>query len=978
MLGSYVCRQCRAQLTRRIVPVRNPQWQRQPRATFFSLRNQTGKPQHAGDAARAEDSSQQENLAEEGQNQQGIRHTDNTEHVQPQSRGGRYSRLVEDDVGADDELAPASALNIKYTDPVEAKAEALARRGPATAIEEALARRGNVDKAWGLFEKNFTSMDCEALTKPPESDVAFLANGQLFDDILREVNSAFCNARVKPATTPTTVLFRYEQLGLATPEHWIRQTLAYITHQAILAVNAPPEDPSRDLIAILFELVSLWRLFFQCRGRQVQLDSLRTDWNLPAIETMPNTFDSPDFNLRLHDYHPGLVGNSTLGFCAVYFYTLSSALSTVEPLHKEAEHFIRFLGRILPGSRVSSVFRYTQRAQRFTTLPENVQREITKEIDNAPRKAMAELASEGAISSAPATGARQATDDRAPRTTGEQASLTTGERAPQTTGERAPQTTDDRAANREAFHLNAIARAVKSNKSPVALETLWKAAMREFMEDGKIAIPPRVYNAFLSGFVVLRKAPRSVDVWNHMIEHGVRPDIQTWVALLQGCAEVRDVEGFNAMWTRMLDTGIEPDIYAWTTRIHGLFRFGKVNQGLAALDDMAKRWQSAEDIIRNPPRRRGQGAKKLPSSAKAINECTKPSIEVINGAITAIVQQAARFMYHDKRVAHVQKILAWARSFDIKPDAITYNSLIRLYLHASDFATAFNVLRQMEKSGIEADIATHTMLINVAFQNLTFDGLTEAQQTEKIIAMLNDLEAGGLPLNDYVYSTAIDRLLKQYSNYTAVRQIVEHMHARNKVPAPHAYTSLITFYFQQDPPAMAAVDSLVHQFFTAHRLPKDRVLFDRLIEGYASHGEVGKMMSVLTRMSKQTTAPGWDALIVVIEALVRAGDYDRARQIVRDVERGQGIGEGGIISGKRDEKDFFYVANNLGVGLGDEQMGDFMMADKAIRANPDEKILGEQLREQEIQQMTQREEMQEDVHGFLKDDHEDIHSRVNR
>jgi pentatricopeptide repeat protein len=905
MLGSFVCRQCRARLTRRIVPVRSPQWQ--PRATFFSLRKTAGQPQQQGDEAAAEDPSQQEEIAAETQDPQRSRYADNTQHAQPQGRGGRYSRLVEDDVDA-----PASEP--QFNDEMAAD-EAI--RGPAAELQRYLDLKmhvgGKADNIWAQFEETYTSRDCEALTQPRESDIPHLAGGRVFEGILREINGAFCFARVKPVITPTAALFKFEQLGIATSDQWIRQTLAYMTHQAILAVNAPPEDESRDLPMILFELVSLWRLFFQCRGRQVQLDHLSRDWNLPAPEDMPNRFDSQIFSMRLQDYHPGLMGNATLGFCAAYFYTLSTALSTVEPLHQEAEPFIQFLSRILTGARMGAVLNYTKKSTRFLLLPENVQKEIAREIANAPRKAMNELVSSGAILESAATG--------------------------------------DPSENREVFHLKKIARAVQSNKSPVVLQTLWEAAIKEFRENGKPAIPHSIYNAVLSGFLVLKQPSRSVDVWNHMIAHGLKPNMRTWVALLHGCEKARDLDGFNGMWTRMLNTGIEPDAYAWTARVHGLIFLRKVDAALAALDDLGNRWLAAENATRNPPRKT-KGAKKLQSSVKATNKCTKPNIEIINGAITAIVQQPANRMYHGKRVTYVQKILGWAGSFDIKPNAITYNSLIQLYLSASDFSTAFKVLRQMEQAGIQADMATHTMLVNISFENLTFDGLTEAEQTKKIITLLDDLEAGGLKLNDYVYSISIDRLLKQYSNYTAVGQIIEHMHARSMVPSAHAYTSLITFYFQQDPPAMPAVDSLVHHFFTSDRVPKDRVMFDRLLEGYGRHGEVGKMMSVLTRMSKQKTVPGWDALIVVIEALVRDGDYDRARDIVRDVERGQGIGEGGVISGQRDGKDFFYVADKLGVGIEDAQMGDFM--DGAdLRLNSDEKA--------SLEQAEQRGEVQDHI-----------------
>jgi pentatricopeptide repeat protein len=889
MLGSFVCRQCRARLTRRIAPVRSPQWQ--PRATFFSLRSTTGQPQHPDGAAPAEDPSQQPDGAPESQDPQSSPHADSTRHVQPQSRGGRYSRLVADGVEAGDELAPTTGFQEYRFLPDQAV------RGPAAEIQRALNRRderNNTDRIWAMFEENYTSRDCEALTQPLESDMPLLEQGQLFHDILKAVNKTFVHARSKPAITPTAALFRFEQLGLANQDQWSRQTLVYMTHEAIEAVNAPPEDASRDLPMILFELVSLWRLFFQCRGKQVQLEYLSTDWNLPAAESMPNTFEKDHFISRLQDYHPGLLGDPALAFCAAYFYTLSNALSTIEPLHKESEPFIRFLGRILPGAKMGPVFSYMQKGARFLSMPENVQREITTEIHNAPRKAMHELASSGA-------------------TLGSAASHNPSE-------------------NREALHLKQIARAVQSNKSSAALETLWQAAVREFREGGKPAIPPRVYNAFLSGFLILQQPARSVEIWNHMIAHGIRPNIQTWVALLHGCEKARDLDGFNGMWTRMLNTGMEPDAYAWTARVHGLIYLRQVDAALAALDDLGKRWLAAENAIRNPPPKQ-KGVKRTPSSVTATNKCTKPSIEIINGAITAIVQQPAGRMYHGKRVTFVQKILGWAGNFGIKPNAITFNSLIQLYLRASDYTTAFKILRQMELAGIEADMATHTMLVNVSFEKLAFDGLTETEQTDKVISLFDDLEAGGLKLNDYVYSISIDRLLKQYSNHQAVRQIVEHMHARNMVPSPHVYTSLITFYFQQSPPAISAVDALVHHFFTSDRVPRDRIMFDRLIEGYASHDEVGKMMSVLTRMSKQKTVPGWDALIVVIEALVRDGDYDRARAIVRDVERGQGIGEGGIVSGQRSEKDFFYVAKQLGLGMQEAQMGDFM--DGAdLRGNP--------------------------------------------
>jgi len=838
--------------------------------------------------------------------------------------------------------------------------------GPAVAIKEALDatdRRGNVDKAWALFEENYTSRDCEALTNPHDGDLALLENGQIFTELLLKVNGALCNAPGKCTTTPTKVLFKYEQLGLATPELWAKITLPYLTQEAMFIINALTTD-SKNLPSILSELLSLWRLFFQCRGRNPQLDSISKDWNLPKPQDMPTSYDSKDFNLRMQEYHPSQIGSSNLGFLAVYFYTLSDALNTIETLRKKAEPFIQFLQRVLADSSVVSVDKYSQNSPAFKELPAQVQAEILKEIDTAPYRALEQIGAQGATLKNPAT-------------------------------------TPD--ANLELFELKRIARAVLSRRSSSVLDVLWNDIQRIYNNNGSPAIPQRIYNAFLSGYLSLFASQRSVEVWNHMIAHGVQPDLQSYVALLQGCESAKDSDGFDAMWKRLLNTGIEPDNYAWTTRVHGLFGLRKIDEGLAALDAMGKRWLSAENAI-NLSNSKRKGAKRLPTSAKTANKYTKPSIEVINGAVSALAQLPLTAMRHEKRVDYVQKIIGWASNFSIKPDAITFNSLIQLYLRAGDYSTAFKILRQMEKEGIAADIATHTLLISASFDNGSFAGLTPAQQTLKIIDVLDNLEAGGIKLNNHAYSIAIDRMLKTCGNHKAVNTIIQHMQARNMSLSAHAHVSLITYMFQQSPPPMPAIDSMVDTFFTSHRVSTDQYLFDRTIEGYASHGETSKMTSVLSRMRRLGALPGWQALTTIIEALYRDGEMAQARQIVREVENGQGVGKAGVVGGRAGENRFFHVAQRLGLhseydgredsemDRGMDRMDDFVVGDalsRGIRNEHPQETHQEQQQAQEIpgsppDALLYQERApappadEEDVHGFLTNDYEDTHPEANR
>ncbi|KAF2845654.1 hypothetical protein T440DRAFT_511395 [Plenodomus tracheiphilus IPT5] len=896
MLGAYVCRQCRVRIAQRVASPRNLQWQ--PRATFLSLR-----PQKPGESTQERQNEppqeQQQDRPDEGQKGPQI-HYSSAHDGQPARRTSRYSNLVRQ--SADSErpstgAIPDDAAQDNVQDATEGAIEGAiegvieeeavdAQPSYARAIQDALKQKErSVETAWAIFEKTYTSRDCKALTEPSFSDVVLIKEGKIFTQLLNRITVAFCRGYKNVPVTPTEVLFRYEQLGIARPEYWYRRSLTYLTHKAIESANSTIEGQRKFLPTLLHELLSVWRLFFQCKGKNKDpLQSISKDWQLPAVESMPHEYGTSNFGLRLQAYHPRIPGNSPLGFCAVYLYSISDGLKSVESLHQEAAPLLQFFERLLAGSHVHYIHAHTEKSVDFQAFAPEVKQQIERDLDAAPQRALLAIG----------TSAVTLAEDRG----------------------------GDEATNLEAFYFKRIGRAVESRSSSEVLDILWAQVEKSYTTEGQeTSIPPRIYNAFLTGFMALYKSPRTVEIWNHMIAHGIQPTSRTYTALLDGCVQAKDLDGLDQMWQRMLNTSIEPDAYAWATRVYGLMTLRQVNRGLDALSEMGKKWLAAEHLATvsaTGRENKGKGAK----TTTYKNTVAKPDVEIINGAITALVQIRPESMRHDKKVEFIQRILGWARNFDIRPDVRTYNALIRLYLRGGDHSTAFKVLRQMEVDGVPGDTATHSMLMSVTFDNKNFDNMTPAEQTTRILSHLDTLEASGIKLNIYLYGIAIDRLLKQYSNYDALGALLEHMTARELVPSAPVYTSLATHYFQQDPPNIAAVNGLVHQIFASHRIPTNNILFDRLVEGYAQHGEVGMMMSVLTRMSKIGTPPGWKALSEVVKALVGHQDFDRARQIVGDVMRVEGVAGGGIMGGKKGETFFWTTVRGLGLGLEEEGMGD--------------------------------------------------------
>ncbi|KAJ4288548.1 hypothetical protein N0V90_011785 [Kalmusia sp. IMI 367209] len=924
MIRSYVCRQCRLQISRRLNAPRTPQWQ--PKATFISLRNSQSRPnaetpksseevsnEGIGEQEKQDDGSriryngqrlvrfhksQHRNVEESGareQNQEGHR-------IQRERAGystdaapaplGRYSRSAR-------RAGPPSPLNQEqhnesYKQDPRNGGNPTAYSNTTSSFAQSIDRHlknGSVKAAWDVFDENYTSRDVPALTDPSLNDVSFLTGGKIFSRLYNAIATEFVKGN-RDVPAPTMVLFRYEQLEIAQPDMWYR-AIAYMTDQLLWSMTDSNRSKG-NIGSIVSELLSLWRLLFQRYGTEREsLETIGSEWKLaPDVQSedgnLTGNFRTRTFGSRMQQHHPAIPSKAELQFSAIiifnYFHGDNQFTQPIpDSLREQNAPFLQLLTKSLVGSNVTGALNHTQVSSDFRRLPEAYRKTITDQIGITATQAM------------------------------------------KVTGMESVATPEEQASQLQEFFLKRIARMVLEQANASGLERLWSEAEVMYQQNGKPAVPPAVYNAFLSGFMTLFQPDSTVKVWNHMIANGVQPDSRTWNAMLDGCAKANDLNGLNAVWDRMMRSGVEPDNYAWTTRVHALISNREVNQAFAAMDDMGKKWLSAKNAINDPPKQ-DNGKRKLPSNAKLVNRFTKPSIEVINGAISALIQNRRRGLNFETKASYVHKVLQWAGNFGIKPDVRTYNSLIQLYLSANDYPTTFKLLRQMEREGIEGDLATHSMLLRAAFDSQKFDSLSQLEQADRVFALFAQLEQGGLKLNQYVYQVAVDRLLKHYGNYNAVRMVIDHMFKRGLQPSPQIYTSLVTHYFQQDPPDIPAVDSLVARIFGPPAAPTDKFLFDRIIEGYAANGEVGAMMTVLTKMSKHGKLPSFHALTEVVKALINAGDWERARAIVRDVQTEEGVAKGGPTGGSYGRKQFFYMVQVLGGELTESLAGEHLRA----------------------------------------------------
>lgn len=466
-----------------------------------------------------------------------------------------------------------------------------------------------------------------------------------------------------------------------------------------------------------------------------------------------------------------------------------------------------------------------------------------------------------------------------------------------------------------------IGRAMES-RDPGQIESLWNklCTSREGLPHGSSSWPA-LCTQFLTAFMAVLMPTRALEVWNTMVKEGVVPDIRAWDAMLKGCALAKSAEAVDDIWLRFLQSGITPDAQIWATRIHALTTSGHWESGIAAFQEMASDWISAV--------KKGH-KKELPPDLKTLgdfNDVPKPNTFVLNGLITGLAR--------GKKHEHIEKVFNWAQRLGITMDAHSFNPILASAVRRGDGATGMEILDQMKSVGAVPDIATYTLLLQLLFRRhqappsiisssppsqSTTTSLVSSH-TQAAANLLQLMHTNGIDANPYTYATLISGVLHNLhsspaNNLSAAYAVLTYMESQSIPMSSQVYTNFLSHHFSQSPPDLAAVEALWSRARQDRLVFLDAFFFDRLIEGFAKCGEIGKMMAALGHASKRGKVPSWRAMTEVVKALVNDSDHVRAAEIVASVKKEDM--EKDQRRPKTGRGTFWQTVHELGVRVNDE------------------------------------------------------------
>jgi pentatricopeptide repeat protein len=381
-------------------------------------------------------------------------------------------------------------------------------------------------------------------------------------------------------------------------------------------------------------------------------------------------------------------------------------------------------------------------------------------------------------------------------------------------------------------------------------------------------------NLFISTFMALHKE-RAVDVWNFMIQSGLRPTVLTWHAMLEGCKTSRDSQSLVAIWSKLIDSDTSPDVECWTTLISGLMYCGDLEGGLRAFVEMRKVWEKAAK------RHVAQAGKPIDTKSLGdIDGVVKPTIAIINATIAGLLRK--------NRTDIASQVLATGGEMGITPDNITYNTMLRSLVRNKDERAITNLLGQMQAQGVQGDVATFTIILENALSD------AKNQSPQELIEIINNLfaqmDASAVKPNQQTYAAIINSILRRASDFefvAAVNFVIAHMSKKGLQPSAHIHTMLVDFYFKQSEPKLDLIGLLLDQMIKGNAM-RDHIFWDRVIEGYCYVGDTVRALQYLRQTQKEGFMAGYQALDMLIHSLVRNNEVDLARELVKNtrVQRG--------------------------------------------------------------------------------------------
>ena len=342
---------------------------------------------------------------------------------------------------------------------------------------------------------------------------------------------------------------------------------------------------------------------------------------------------------------------------------------------------------------------------------------------------------------------------------------------------------------------------------------------------------------------------------------------------------INDVDRLQATWDELQRRRIVPNNPAWCTFLEGQLKHGYWKEALELLEQMGNQWTRTADKITQ-----------LKTSFRGAPEgLYLPDIAPINVVIKGLLAQGI--------VQPVAEVLKFAETHALRPDRYTHNIILRHFIDRPDLDQAIQRYVGNPRTFLDsADVYTLSILTRALFKSRLFDLARRpvVDQDHAVDSFLDDLRASGVKGPPHIFTTVIHTLLSGPTpNFAGAHRVLRFMDEEQGV----AGTAFLLSLFAKHHLGQGSWDHLdtlrqLWSLWTERGWAVDGFAYNQVLRGLAGVSSTESVpWDTIARARRWAAANGvgtnYETLLVLLSAMARAGRAEEAAALVDGLREGQ-------------------------------------------------------------------------------------------
>ncbi|GAA6014530.1 hypothetical protein JCM11491_004527 [Sporobolomyces phaffii] len=410
-----------------------------------------------------------------------------------------------------------------------------------------------------------------------------------------------------------------------------------------------------------------------------------------------------------------------------------------------------------------------------------------------------------------------------------------------------------------------------------------------------------IVNPFLSGFVRAQLLQQANQIWAWLVGHSpsLVPGIVTWNGLLTGYAQRGDTTAVENAWADMAKNRVEPNLWSWLARIDAYFSSKRCDEAL----EVSRQMMADKDVLKEVAQ---EHAGRFPevvwdklihgllsngrrdAAEQILGEMDKAGSPPTIHSVNLFLKYYTRGKKPD--LPSVVRMLKLISDRDLEADVFTYTMVLVALLAGGQKDATAKTIEIMESTRVKPTVTTYGAIIHSLAHSGQPEHLTAAVQ------LLDEMEGRKLATNEIIYTSLIQGFLRAIPA-TPLRS---HVAAENEDGQHPYFRAALTLKARMERRGIQLNRVGYNAFLGAALALQSDWGVELALKTYkemkrrpgllgASAGERDDEdprddgYSDLHKDGRHVTAS--DTYYVLLEGFVRMKDWNRARGIVREMER---------------------------------------------------------------------------------------------